>query len=180
MSYPDKLAWGAKVSPIFRDRIVWTAETLQIDPSDLMACIAWETGETFSPKVANMAGSGAIGLIQFMPSTAKALGTTTEALSQMTAEDQINYVYKYFKPYAGKLKTLADIYMAILWPKAIGKPEDYALFDRVIQPVAYRQNSGIDMNKDGKVTKTEATQKVAAKKVKGMQAPYLWTMANAQ
>lgn len=47
----------------------------------------------------NAPGSGAIGLIQFMPSTAKGLGTSTSALKQMTAVDQLAYVEKYFAPY---------------------------------------------------------------------------------
>src|SRR3546814_174031 len=64
------IAWGAKVSQEFRDRIWWIAEELGLNPDDLMACIAWESGETFSPSIKNMAGSGATGLIQFMPTTA--------------------------------------------------------------------------------------------------------------
>jgi soluble lytic murein transglycosylase-like protein len=35
-----------------------------------MACMAWESGRSFRPDVKNMAGSGATGLIQFMPTTA--------------------------------------------------------------------------------------------------------------
>lgn len=151
------LAWGAKVSPVFRDRVRWIAEDLDLDANDLMACMAWESGRSFRPDVKNMAGSGATGLIQFMPTTARALGTTVEALAAMTAEDQLNFVWKYFKPYKGRLKSLSDIYMAILWPKAVGQPDDYALFTG---GVAYRQNAGLDTNKDGKVTKREAAAKV--------------------
>jgi hypothetical protein len=160
------IAWGAKVSETFRDRVWWIAGTLQLDPDDLMSCMAWESGETFSPSVRNMAGSGATGLIQFMPKTAAALGTSTAALAAMTAEDQLNYVYKYFRPWAGRLNTLGDVYMAILWPKAVGKPDDYALFTGGI---AYRQNAGLDINRDGVVTKAECCAKVLAKKAKGMR-----------
>lgn len=160
------IAWGAKVSQEFRDRIWWIAEELQLNPDDLMACIAWESGETFSPSVKNMAGSGATGLIQFMPTTAENLGTTTAALARMTAEDQLNYVFRYFEPYQGKLKTLGDVYMAILWPRAVGKPDDYALFT---SGIAYRQNAGLDTNRDGRVTKAECTAKVAEKKAKGLR-----------
>lgn len=73
-----KIAWGAVVTPDFCKAVIATCKNLGIpDPSYLMACIAFETGETFSPAIKNSAGSGAVGLIQFMPSTAKALGTTT-------------------------------------------------------------------------------------------------------
>jgi hypothetical protein len=49
-----------------------------------MACMAFEKGETFSPCVKNP-GSSATGLIQFMSSTAKSLGTTTNDLCKMSA-----------------------------------------------------------------------------------------------
>lgn len=154
------IAWGAKVSSVFRARIWWAAVMLHQDPDHLMSCIAFETGETFSAKVRNGAGSGAIGLIQFMPSTAAALGTSTAALAAMEAEDQITWVYKYLRPFAGRLNTLADSYMAILMPKYVGMPDDSILFSG---GTAYRQNSGLDANKDGRITKLEASAKVMQK-----------------
>jgi hypothetical protein len=129
------IAWGSKVSQTFRDRVWWIADTITasqgalFDPNWLMACMAWESGESFSPAKKNMAGSGATGLIQFMPTTATELGTyrgvklTTAMLAGMTAEDQLNWVYHYFvlqMTRHGKITTLEDCYMAILWPNAIG------------------------------------------------------------
>lgn len=174
MAEQKTLAWGNKVSAVFRDRVFWIGKDLGFDPNLLMACMAWETGEKFSASVTNMAGSGATGLIQFMPSTARSLGTTTAKLAAMTAEDQLNFVHKYFKPFRGRLRTLSDLYMAILWPAGVGKSESYVLFDRSKMPTAYRQNSGIDTNRDGLVTKAEAAAKVNAKLVKGMQPANLW------
>jgi hypothetical protein len=163
------IAWGSKVSPLFKERLLWIANALGCHPNYLMACMAWESGETFSPSVKNAAGSGATGLIQFMPATARGLGTTTAALAKMTAEDQLNYVYKYFRPYAGKLRNLGDIYMAILWPKGVGQPDHYVLFDKKKWPTGYRQNSGIDTNKDGLVTRAECLVKVNEKLAKGLR-----------
>ena len=163
-----EIAWGAKVSPVFRERVWWICDQLGIDPDYLMSCMAFESGRTFSPSVRNMAGSGATGLIQFMPSTARALGTSTDALAAMTAESQLNFVYKYFRPYYGRLKTLADVYMAILWPKGVGQPESYAIFTQ--GGVTYRQNAGLDTNKDGRVTKLEASTKVTALYSEGRRA----------
>lgn len=163
-----KIAWGAKVSRVFLDRLAWIVDDLEVGygtedgMSKMMGCIGWETGRTFSPSVINKAGSGATGLIQFMPDTAEKLGTTTSALAKMTAEDQLNYVWKYFAPYKGKLKTLGDIYAAILWPRGVGKPDDYVYWDKASRPTTYRQNSGIDMDKNGAITKGEATAKVTA------------------
>lgn len=163
------IAWGSKVSPVFRDRVWWIADTLHLNPDDLMACMAFESAETFRSDIKNAAGSGAVGLIQFMPETAEGLGTTAKSLSKMTPEDQLNYVYKYFRPYNGRLHNLGDIYMAILWPKAVGKPDSYTLWDKSSMPTTYRQNSGLDSNKDAVITRAEAVSKVLAKLQKGLQ-----------
>jgi hypothetical protein len=164
------LPWSSKVSPQFIDKVLVIAAKLAMPldgPSWLMGCIAWESGETFSPSVENMAGSGAVGLIQFMPATANALGTSTAYLVKMTDVEQLDYVYKYFQPYKGRLNSLGDVYMAILWPRAIEKPDDYVLWDKASRPTTYRQNAGLDMDKDGAITKAEAVSKVQAKLDKG-------------
>lgn len=160
------IAWGARVSETFRDRVWWIADTIEMDPDDLMSCIAWESGRTFRPDIRNQAGSGATGLIQFMPATARALGTTTAALAAMTAEDQLNYVYQYFRPWRGKLRTLGDVYMTILWPKGVGKSDSYVVFGG---GVAYQQNAGLDIDKDGRVTRAECLAKLRALKSEGMR-----------
>lgn len=169
------IRWGSKVSATFKARVLWIAEDLKFGPdvvegaSMLMDCMAFESAETFSPSIKNAAGSSGRGLIQFMSFTAKALGTTTEALEQMTAEDQLNYVYKYFAPHKGKLKNLGDMYMAILWPRGIGKPDSYVLWDKRTAPTAFRQNAGLDSNKDSVVTRGEAVVKIMAKTARGKQ-----------
>ena len=163
------LAWGASVSPAFRDKVRLISSRLGCDPNDLMACMAWESGRSFSPSKKNMAGSGATGLIQFMPTTAVGLGITVQALAAMSAEQQLDWVEKYFKPFKGKLGTLADLYMAILWPKAVGQPLEYVLWDKAKMPTTFRQNAGLDTNKDGLVTKAECSAKLYAMKAEGMK-----------
>lgn len=160
------IRWGAKVSATFKERVLWIANDLGFDVNDLMDCMAFESGETFSPSVRNAAGSGATGLIQFMPSTARSLGTTTEALAQMSAEDQLNFVWKYFKDYKNKIKSLEDMYMAILWPSAVGKANNTVIF-RGPTATTYRQNKGLDADKDGNVTKAEACAAVKRKTALG-------------
>lgn len=162
-----KILWGQKVSQTFRDRITWTADALECDVNYLMCVIAFESGRTFRPDIRNAAGSGATGLIQFMPSTARGLGTSTDELALMSAEDQIRYVYKYLLPYKGRMQTLADVYMAVLWPAAIGKPEAAALWSTVSHPTTYRQNAGLDIDGDGVITKAEAAAKVRAMETEG-------------
>ena len=84
----EPLAWGGSVTPEFRDKVRSISARLGCNPSDLMTCMAWESGRSFSPAKKNMAGSGATGLIQFMPSTAQGLGTSVDALAAMTAVEQ--------------------------------------------------------------------------------------------
>ena len=101
---PRAIAWGTRVTDAFRNRILEIAANLEAEPSYLMAAIAFETGRTFSPSVRNKA-SGATGLIQFMPSTATSLGTSTDELATMSAEAQLDFVARYFQPNRGKLRT---------------------------------------------------------------------------
>lgn len=188
-----RLAWGARVSPTFRDRVFWLADDLGMDPDDLMTCMAWESGRSFRPDIQNMAGSGATGLIQFMPSTAiayfhtpaevramsadqkRAAGIAAcRRLAAMTAEDQLNYVWRYFEPYDGRLKTLGDIYMAILWPAGVGKPDSYVLWEKGARPTTYRQNAGLDVDRDGRITRAETVAKVAALKTEGLRPGNVW------
>ena len=154
----EPLCWGAKVSPPFRDGVRRIGSRLGINPDYLMACMAFETGRTFDPAVRNKAGSGATGLIQFMPSTAAALGTSTNELAKLSGPQQLIYVEAYFRPNKGRLKTLSDVYMAILWPGGIGRAEDYVLFRESdkLHPKRYIQNAGLDFNDDGVITKREA------------------------
>ncbi|MFZ0321403.1 MAG: transglycosylase SLT domain-containing protein [Candidatus Sulfotelmatobacter sp.] len=165
-----KIAWGAKVSAAFKAKVIKISANLGVDPDFLMSAMAFESAETFSPSIKNAAGSGATGLIQFMPSTATALGTSTTALAAVTAEDQLDYVEKYFNPYKNKLSTIEDVYMAILWPSAIGQPNSYVLFSK--PSAAYTQNAGLDANKDGDITKEEAAAQVKGKLTKGKGAGY--------
>ena len=86
------LAWGKKVDGAFKGKVVEISQALAIDPNDLMAVMAFETGRSFSPSVKNP-HSSATGLIQFMDATAQGLGTTTDKLSEMSAVEQLGYVY---------------------------------------------------------------------------------------
>lgn len=168
------LAWGAKVSPEFRQKVRAIAFNLNADPDHLMAIIAWESGETFRSDIKNFAGSGAVGLIQFMPQTCAALGYTTEAVAKMRPEDQLDLCYKYWKPWSGRLKTLSDFYMSVLWPNAIGKSEYSALFiSGDNHPKRYLQNAGLDFNKDGVITKAEASGGPLLKLAKGIRPEYI-------
>lgn len=163
------LAWGAKVSKDFCQRVIAICQDMFTYPesaNDLMTCMAFESAGTFSPNIRNAAGSGAVGLIQFMPDTAIALETTTYALSLMTPEDQLTYVKAYFKPYAKRIHSLSDMYMAILMPRYVNLPDNAVLFQDA--PVAYKQNKGLDTNKDGQITKGEVCTRLYSRKQEGL------------
>jgi len=165
------LAWGKRVSPLFRKRAREVAKRLGVHPSDLMACMAFESAYSFRSDIQNPK-SGATGLIQFMPSTLAAMGLTVGDIITQTPEDQLLVVELYFEPWKRRgLKTLSDLYMAILWPAGIGKPEDHVLFTKSNQrrPKLYLQNHGLDFNKDGTITKAEAAACVAAALKRGLK-----------
>lgn len=158
------LAWGSKVTPEFRRRVLHMATRLEVDPSWLMAVMYFES--RLNPQAVNVL-SGATGLIQFMPSTAIELNTTVEALVRMTAVEQLDYVERYFNRYKAKLKTLADVYMAVFWPRAMGQPGSYAIVSDPESKV-YIQNKGLDLNKDGTITKDEAASYAIKALTEGM------------
>lgn len=160
------MAWGRRVSAEFKRALAAIAVRIGVQVDYLMAAMAFETGATFSPAVQNPR-TRATGLIQFMPATAKALGTHIDALAAMTAEAQLGYVERYFAPYRGKLVDLGDVYMAILWPRAVGKADDFVLFSE--GDAAYKSNRGLDLNQDGRVTRHEASAKVQAMLERGLK-----------
>lgn len=165
------LAWGSKVSPEFRRKVIVICKTLGFDPSWLMACMAFETGGTFSPSVLNK-WSRAVGLIQFMPKTAASLGTSSQQLARMSAEAQLDFVYRYFQPWKGRLKSLEDVYMTILWPLAVGKENSFVLFAAPSRQ--YMQNKGLDIDGGGQVTKWEAAEHVRRRYTRGLDPPLVW------
>lgn len=145
-----------RVSAAFKTKVCAIAQRLGADPNHLMAMMSHESG--FDPSVYNKQGSGAVGLLQFMPDTVKPWGVTPEELSRMTAEDQLDYVERYFRPYKGRLKTLEDVYCAGLKPTAIGQPSETVLYERPDK--RYEQNKVLDVDRDGRITKAEAASGV--------------------
>jgi len=151
----------------FRSALVATAARVGIDPGHLAAAIAFETGKTFSPSIKNP-GSSATGLIQFMAPTAIMLGTTVQALAQMTAVVQLEYVARYFERVrqGRSLARIEDVYLAILSPAHVGKPDGAAVFSS--PSAAYAANKGLDRDGDGIVTVHEATAGVRALYAQGV------------
>ena len=166
-----ELVWGKvtreKHGDAFNTKVIEISNHLKCDPNNLMAVMAFETGDTFDTKIRSATGSGATGLIQFMPKTAEGLGTTTSELAGMSGVEQLNFVEKHFKSVAGNraLPQLSDVYMCVLLPSLIGKPDSAVLFKKGTK--AYAQNKGLDIDNNGSITKLEATTKVQERKERG-------------
>jgi rare lipoprotein A (peptidoglycan hydrolase) len=163
MIMPVMSAYQPNLTPEFREAINKTAANIGIPAEWLIGIMAFETDGTFNPAEPNKMGSGATGLIQFTPATARNMfGKSTAEMAKMSQIEQLKYVEKYFKAQVGKKKltTFTDAYMAVLWPAAIGKGDNYTLFKRGTD--AYTQNAPLDINKDGRVTAGEASAKAKA------------------
>lgn len=131
------------------------ARRLGVQGGDLMRIMNFESG--LDPSKRNSV-SGATGLIQFMPGTARELGTTTDALSRMTRAQQLPYIEEYLKRHGVTAGMgLEQLYMSILTGSA---GNTGALWRR--GSVEYKQNSGLDTDKDGIITSAEAVAKVQA------------------
>ncbi|SHL09882.1 N-acetylmuramoyl-L-alanine amidase, partial [Chryseobacterium polytrichastri] len=161
--YKD-LIWGAKVSCEFRKKVVeickdlWGESRKMEMANNLMAVFAWESAGTFKPDAPNQTNSGGTGLIQFMPTTAKALlgkEVTVETVknyygkkynketkkkedwnlkrvkefADMTAIQQLDYVKKHFEPLRGKNVEFIDFYLQVLFPASSGLPEHVVFAD---------------------------------------------------
>lgn len=120
-----------KVSAAFMDKVVSISNSLGIDPNWLMFIMNYESAGTFSPSIQNK--GNATGLIQFEPSTAEGLGTSTEALAGMSAEDQLDFVYQYLRHYKGDMVDYYTTYLAIFYPAALNQPDTYVFPDNVVK-----------------------------------------------
>ena len=142
-----------QVSSPFAAKVRQIASRLGVPPDYLMA-VMWSESR-LDPAATNPEG-GATGLIQFMPATAAGLGTSCEALREMSALDQLDYVERFFRPYAPRCRTFGDFYMACFFPAAIGKEDDYVLQTRKLSAERIaRQNPAFDTDRDGRITAGE-------------------------
>ncbi|MBC9913524.1 peptidoglycan DD-metalloendopeptidase family protein [Chitinophaga varians] len=190
----QSLVWGSKVSCAFRKKVISIARKLQADPNHLMTCMAFETGGSFLPHLLNGYKPGttpavekltegvlaehAVGLVQFTQTAVDhinnrwKLKTTKKKLSQMSAEEQLDYVYHYLREFRGRLKSLEDFYLTILKPESVGKTEDHIVFseeqDITNKRSWYKKNKGLDIDKDGIVYKKEVQLIIFKKYTEGL------------
>ena len=126
-----------KCSPALAREIVRVARQLGTEPFWLADLIWFESGLTFDPAERNEIG--ATGLIQFTPKTAKRLGTTTDALAQLSGVEQMAWVERYLDlvrrgqwaddPRPVALDTFQALAMSVFYLPGRDKPESYPLPD---------------------------------------------------
>ncbi|MEM9933331.1 MAG: transglycosylase SLT domain-containing protein [Bacteroidota bacterium] len=136
---------------LFSDKVKDVSQKLQVPPEWLMAIMKAESG--FNPAVRNRKGSGAVGLIQFMPVVAQEMDVQTSDLARMQAHHQMEYVCKYLQVIRsryGEYQSLTDLYLGVLYPKARYQDPCYVLYAKPSN--AYKQNRGLDENGDGVVS----------------------------
>lgn len=148
------------------------AERLGVKPNWLMLVFYIETAASVTGRINHAIQnekSKATGLIQFMPETAKSLGVTVELLQKMSNLDQLYYVEKYFRPYRLKMKSPTDVYLAVFFPAAIGKGDEYVFqTSRLPAEKIATWNPLYDTNKDKRIQKWEVKQKVLSFIPKGV------------
>ena len=146
----------------FQNKVRDIADKLGVEANDLISLFGLETGGKYDPSIQN--SIGATGLIQFMPRTAKGLGTSVDALARMSALQQLDYVYKYLDRGAKPYKDVTDLYMQIFYPRARSEEEDFVIgserSDRYAKLVA-KQNPYFS-NRGAKeyITKADVVAKV--------------------
>lgn len=124
----------------FISKVIDVSNRLNIHPDSLMACI-WIESE-FNRLIVNKS-SGAIGLIQCLPSTLKGLGISRFEVERMSGTEQLErVVYQYLKPYKGQMIRNIDVYLSIFYPLSVGENDSYVIA-RTGQN-AYRWNKLID------------------------------------
>ncbi len=93
-----------------------------LDPDELALVIERESG--WNPLAKNPS-TNAQGLIQWMPRTRAGLGMPDPIPS--TRAGQAPWVKRYFEA-IGRPIPPGDVYLAMFYPRAIGKPDDYVIF----------------------------------------------------
>lgn len=155
----DKASLFVNDTKGFEKKVREIANQLRVAPEWLMAVMYSES--KFDASVKNFKGSGATGLIQFMPAAASELNVSLKRLGMMTHQQQMEYVFMYLQTVReryGEFQTLTDLYLAILYPKAINQDYCYTLYAKPSQ--SYKQNSGLDENKDGRVTVSDIDRRM--------------------
>jgi hypothetical protein len=149
-----KEANAAFKEPYFMEKLKKVSANLGVSEKDLIGIMKHES--ELNPRAVNPM-SRATGLIQFMPDTARSLGTTIDEIYKMSATEQLDLVEKYYKANGVKAgDDIGDLYMLTFMPAARNKPDNFVLGNKnggkvfgLSMAAIYRQNRPFDSNGDG-------------------------------
>lgn len=147
-------------SPDFMRKLGETAARLGTNPDYLLNVFARES--SLNPNAYNP--SGGTGLFQLMPMHANKLGlpggpnnkdTFRRAVQSLGAEGQLDLFYRYITEIVGvqNFKDQASAYASVFMPKYVNASPDSVVARSGTRN--YSQNTGLDRNKDGVITKRE-------------------------
>lgn len=148
------------------------AQKWNIDAGDLLGLMGSESGENINAQARNP--SGATGIIQFMPSTARAMGTSTEAIGRLNRTQQLPLVDQYFRMNnLPKGATAGQLYATVFLPAYNNKSPNFVVARRGGPNDAgkngngswYSQNAGLDVNRDGAITIADLGARVSQKRM---------------
>ena len=143
----------------YSDSLAATARLLGCEPVWLWSVIELESGH--NPQATNRA-SGATGLIQWLPDTAKGYGLSCDSIRAMSATAQLELVHTYLVRFA-PFRSKADLYWCIFYPAARHQAPNYVLGSGAEAKRIAEQNRGFDLNGDGIVEKKEVETKLEGK-----------------
>ncbi len=152
----------SKLGSGFSTRLEEVAANINCDPNDLLAMMYSESG--LNPQATN-AGSNATGLIQFIPSTLSGLGYTTSQIKSMTPVQQLDVVEKFYQNnkstfgFSANDKLDAGTLYALCFLPACSKNE-VLCNNSGTYTWAYNANIGLDLNKDGSITKSDLAKRL--------------------
>jgi hypothetical protein len=147
----DKAGLYIREIPAFGRAVERSAAQLDLPVEWLMAVIY--ASSRFDPSGGDYRELGAVGLIPFSETSAAQLDVSLPRLAQMTAAQQVPYLTRYFEGIHikyGPLETLTDLYLAVLYPAALGQDYCYSLFSKPAP--AYQRHNHLDTDHDDHVS----------------------------
>ena len=144
---PDKESFLVELNTI--------ANELGVDPSLIL--IKFFIESKIDPTIQNE-DTGAAGIFQIMWFNLPP-GMTLKQFTELSATEQLHWYRKYITPYKRYLKNaeIEDLYLLGLYPAKVKNPTEIIF---VSPSEKYKQNKGLDYNKDGKITRTDIRRKI--------------------
>jgi hypothetical protein len=133
-----------------RIKELWLYKIIYIESRGMSTAVYYKKGDDKDPSI--RCNYRATGLIQFLPSTAIALGTTNAELYKMSVNEQLDYVSKYFELVSKykRIRSITDLYLAVFSPSSVGLDPSHIIAGKNSKVVI--NNRGLDTNKDSTIT----------------------------